>query len=57
MKKKSVLMGVLIILAILNFRSLLLGSINLVDYIGEKLNISTIRQIDFLNEIYYKIYE
>jgi hypothetical protein len=57
MKKKSVLMGVLIILAILNFRSLLLGSINLVDYIGEKLNISTIRQIDFLNETYYKIYE
>lgn len=57
MKKASVLLGVLVLAGVLNFKSLLLGSIDLVDYVGEKLNVATIKQVDFLNEVYYKIYE
>lgn len=54
---KKGIMLVLALAAVLNFKSLLLGSINFVDYVGEKLSVATIRQIDFLNEVYYKIYE
>lgn len=54
--KKGIMLA-LALAAVLNFKSLLLGSINFVDYVGEKLSVATIRQIDFLNEVYYKIYE
>lgn len=57
MKKVSIILGVLVLVGALNFKSLLIGSMDLVDSVGEKLNINTVRQIDFLNKVYYSIYE
>ena len=56
MKKiKSIIMLGLLVTTILNFDSVLIGTMKTVDCIGTTLNVPTIELIDGLNTIYYNL--
>lgn len=57
MRKK--LIGTLIVAGIiaLNFKGIILGAMELVDYVGEKNDINVVTTIDNLNSIYYMFYK
>ena len=57
MRKKII--GTLIVAGIiaLNFKGLILGAMELADYVGEKNDMNVVTTIDNLNTIYYMLYE
>ena len=57
MRKKII--GTLIVAGIimLNFKGVILGTMELVDYVGEKTNTNVVTTIDGLNTLYYTFYE
>ena len=57
MRKKII--GTLIVTGIimLNFKGVILGTMELVDYVGEKTNTNVVTTIDNLNTIYYMLYK
>lgn len=57
MRKK--LIGTFVVAGIiaLNFKGIILGVMDLVDYVGEKTNTNVVTTIDGLNTLYYTFYE
>lgn len=53
--KKLIISTIIMIGIFANMKSILIGSMDIIDFIGYKTNTPTIEIIDLLNEIYYSI--
>lgn len=56
---KKLLIGSILVMGViaLNFKGIILGVMDLVDYVGEKTNTNVVTTIDGLNTLYYTFYE
>lgn len=56
---KKLLIGSILVMGViaLNFKGIILGAMDLVDYVGEKTNTNVVTTIDGLNTLYYTFYE
>lgn len=56
---KKLLIGSILVIGViaLNFKGIILGAMDLVDYVGEKTNTNVVTTIDGLNTLYYTFYE
>ncbi|MDY4127612.1 hypothetical protein [Peptostreptococcus porci] len=56
---KKLLIGSILVMGViaLNFKGIILGAMDLVDYVGEKTNTNVVTTIDRLNTLYYTFYE
>lgn len=56
---KKLLIGSILVIGViaLNFKGIILGAMDLADYVGEKTNTNVVTTIDGLNTLYYTFYE
>lgn len=53
MKKLLLILGLIIIVVIFNKDCILIGLMDIVDFVGNLFNLNVIVPIDFLNTLYY----
>lgn len=57
MKKKLIVTIIAAGIIALNFKGIIIGAMELVDYVGEKTNTNVVTIIDDLNTVYYTFYD